>query len=175
MPGSAAPLYVFGPKLIKRQTSQAGGGWPGRAQTLAFSFEATVALTPQNGKRLSIVVSGLTGVVAGSGGNGSAAVAITGAQAASFTSCAVLAPGCGGSEGVWDQDAHTLTLHLKAEIGAFAPTAVSFSFNNALQGQDPPALFVAVTSSFEVFEVAPALLGPSAGTCLHSFAPSHPT
>ena len=62
---------------------------------------------------------------------------------------------------MWDQDTHTLTLHLKEEIAAFTATAVEFTFVNALHGQDPPPLFAAVTSNFEVFEIAPALLGPS--------------
>lgn len=156
VPGSAAPLYIFGPKLIKRMVSQsANTAWPGRANTLSVALECTVGLTPRAGERISIVVSGLEGVVAATG-----AVDITGASAASFTSDAILAGASPGSKGVWDQDAKTLTLHLKAEINPFTAVAFDFAFTNALQGQDPPAVFVEVTTNFEAFEIAPSLLAP---------------
>jgi hypothetical protein len=142
--GATAPLFILGPRLIKKFVHQTGGSaWPGQSNVLTFSFTPTVPLVPAPGGRSSVIISGLKGVDRQSG-----TVPIAGASAGKFTDCDTLnTTTCSAQQGAWDAVSQKLTLNVYSTLNAFEDLSISFSFDNALEGQEPPDLQVAVTTN----------------------------
>jgi hypothetical protein len=142
--GATAPLFILGPRLIKKFVHQTGGSaWPGQSNVLTFSFTPTVPLVPAPGGRSSVIISGLKGVDRQSG-----TVPIAGASAGKFTDCDTLnTTTCSAQQGAWDAVSQKLTLNVYSTLNAFEDLSISFSFNNSLEGQEPPDLQVEVTTN----------------------------
>jgi len=160
MTGSAAPMYVFAPRIVKRLTYQTFNGaikntaaYPGDDNQVFFKFTCTAAIdAPGAGDMTALVISGLQGVVLDGG-----SVNIGGTSQAKFTDCEELSAFCTGSKGVWDEVRKSLTLYVKTKIAADEEVVVSLNFKNELHGQDPPRISISLSSNSpdQTFDIAP--------------------
>jgi len=148
--GSAAPMFVLGPRLISRSTKQTNA-WPAQPNMLTFSFQSTVAINPLNGSRFSFIISGLRGVDLQEG-----AVDIEGMNASLFTACETVADDCDDSQAHWNPGARKLVLNLLNPLMEYETVEVDVPILNAMEGQDPPRITIETSSDFETFDIAPA-------------------
>jgi hypothetical protein len=138
---ATAPLFVLAPRIIERHVSKSDGSyWPAQQSQIRLTFIPTVDVEPILGGAVSIVISGLHGVVLDD-----EEVAIGGASAYKFTSCDTLDMAeCESETAKWDQSRSVLTLNVLKKLKMFEIINVTLDFENAIDGQDAPDVFIAL-------------------------------
>ena len=152
---ATAPLFVVSPQLsnlaISRLYSQSA--YPGAQGYLVLKFTCTVALVPMAGSRLSVILSGLVGMVQPAG-----VITVVSNPPNLFTACDKLniSNSCLLNTAIWNNIAQSVTLNIFTTIPAGIIVTVTFPCTYGAVPQGSPSIFLEVTRNFIGFTIPPA-------------------